>query len=85
MRGRWRTFSLLLMLLGGCASRTSDVWTKPGVTDSDRQRDQRECLAQAVDPSEPLGGPLGNVVHLDRGLYEACMAQRGYTLSNERE
>jgi hypothetical protein len=33
----------------------------------------------------PLGGPLGNVVHLDRGLYEACMAQRGYTLSNERQ
>jgi len=85
MRGLRRTLPLLLMLLDGCASRTSDVWTKPGVTDADRQRDQRDCLALAVDPAAPLGGPLGNVVHLDRGLYEACMAQRGYTLSNERE
>jgi hypothetical protein len=32
---------LLLMLVGGCASGTSEVWTfqKQGVTDADRQRE----------------------------------------------
>jgi len=70
---------LLLMLLGGCASAASEVRTKPGVTDAERQRDQRECLSEAIDTSAPLEGPIGNLVHLDRPTYAACMARRGYT------
>jgi hypothetical protein len=53
------------------------------VTDVDRQRDQRECLADAVDVTNAFWGPQGHYIHLDRGLYETCMARRGYTLSNE--
>jgi len=83
MRGLWRTLPLLLMLLGGCAYRAPDVWTKPGVTDVDRERDQRACFADAMDPTSGFMGPQGHYIHLDRGLYETCMARRGYTLSNE--
>jgi len=77
---------LLLMLVGGCASRTTEVWMfqKPGMTDAERQRDQRECFSEAIDPTEPFEGPIGNLVRLDRGTYEACMARRGYTLRIER-
>ena len=77
-------FPFLLMLLGGCASGTSKVWTKPGVTDVERQRDQRECLAEGIDPAAPPPGLLGNFIHFDRGLYETCMARRGYTLSERQ-
>jgi len=77
---------LLLMLVGGCASGKSEVWTfqKQGVTDADRQRDQRECLSEAIDTTEPLFGPIGNFVPLDRRAYETCMARRGYTLRIQR-
>jgi hypothetical protein len=84
MRGLWHTVPWLL-ILGGCVSHTPDVWTKPGVTDVDRERDRRECLAEAIDPTSGFLGPQGHYIHLDRGLYEACMARRGYTLSNERQ
>jgi hypothetical protein len=77
-------FPFLLMLLAGCASGTSKVWTKPGVTDVERQGDQRECFAEGIDPTAPLPGPLGNYIHLDRGLYETCMARRGYTLGERQ-
>jgi hypothetical protein len=77
---------LVLMLVGGCASRTTEVrmFQKPGMTDPERQRDQRECLSEAIDTTESLEGPIGNLVHLDRGTYEACMERRGYTLRIER-
>jgi hypothetical protein len=75
---------LLLMLVSGCAYRTSEVWTKPGVADVDRQRDHRECLADAVDVTNAFWGPQGHYIHLDRGMYETCMTRRGYTLSSEQ-
>lgn len=85
MRELLCTLALLLMLLAGCASRTSEVWIKPGVTDVDRQLDRHECISEAICPDDALGGPLGNLVHIDRGLYETCMTRRGYTRSNERQ
>jgi hypothetical protein len=85
MRELWRTLPLQLMLLAGCASRTSEVWTKPGVTDVDRQRDQRECVNEAICPDDALAGPVGSLVHIDRGMYETCMARHGYARSNQRQ
>ena len=85
MRELWRTLPLLPLLLAGCASRTSEVWTKPGVTDVDRQRDHRECIEEAICPDDALGGPLGSLVHIDRGMYQACMARRGYAPSDNRQ
>jgi hypothetical protein len=74
----------LLLLLGGCAPRMSSerwIFQKAGMTDAQRRQDQRECLTQAIDPTGPLR--LGEFIRLDRAIYEACMAQRGYTLRIE--
>jgi len=68
--------SLALVLLGGCASSTSDSWVKAGSTEADRGRDTADCLREA---RRVMPGREGPSVSVDQDRYRDCMMARGYT------
>lgn len=73
---RLRLLPVLLVLLGGCASTSSDSWTKPGMTQEQLGRDRTECLTEARQVTPSIDGPR---MQLNYPRYERCMADRGYT------
>jgi len=70
-----RTF-VALVLLGGCASSTSDAWVKTGTTEAERGRDTADCLRVARRVTPGRDGPSTSV---DQDRYRECMHGRGYT------
>ncbi|HWU40524.1 MAG TPA: hypothetical protein VN203_22985 [Candidatus Acidoferrum sp.] len=70
--------SLGLGLVNGCASSTSEGWTKPGMTREQLGRDTSECL---LDASKMVTGPGGSHQVVDQPRYRNCMAGRGYTVA----
>ncbi len=74
---------LALASLAGCATAPAERWLfeKPGATEAERKRDQQECFTQAVDAVTTRPGLM---MKMDRAAYRACMEQRGYTLSAEK-
>jgi hypothetical protein len=71
----------LLIVLGvfaGCASSTTEGWTKPGATEEQVNRDSADCLfdARSVVP----GGRRGPEMVVNQDRYRQCMASRGYTV-----
>ena len=69
---------LSLGLLAGCATQARLVFDKPGVTDADRQRDQKECGLASADDTD--SSHLLLVYGIDRDAYVSCMTARGYTV-----
>ena len=67
---------VMLALLGGCASTSSDGWTKPGMTQEQLGRDRTECLTEARQVTPSVDGPR---MKLNYPRYEKCMADRGYS------
>ena len=63
--------------LSGCASSTSEGWTKPGMTQEQLGRDTSECL---LDASKMTTGPDGPRQVVDQPRYRNCMVGRGYTV-----
>ena len=61
--------------LAACAS-SGDTWTKPGVTEEQRDRDTLDCLTEARRVTPSPGGPVAQV---DQDRYRRCMTDRGYT------
>lgn len=72
---------LVLLLLGGCASSTSDAWVKAGTTEEDRGRDTADCLRAARRVAPGRDGPTTSV---DQDRYRECMHGRGYTAGPAR-
>jgi hypothetical protein len=67
---------IVLIEIAGCASSTSDTWTKPGVTEQERGRDTLDCLTEARRVTPGPGGPVEQV---NQDRYRRCMMDRGYT------
>ncbi|HSE03211.1 MAG TPA: hypothetical protein VLK35_03560 [Methylomirabilota bacterium] len=67
---------LLLGVVAGCASSSSDGWTKPGATADEIKRDSADCLLKAQTVAPGREGPRTIV---DQERYRQCMANRGYT------
>jgi len=69
-----------LVMLGACASSAPPrlVYDKPGVSDADRKRDERECTTASVGTPRP-DVSLG-VIRIDRDAVDSCMKARGYTV-----
>jgi len=72
---------LVLVFLSRCAFGKADVWTRPDVTASPSSAISVNASLTRLTRQTPFGSG-GYYIHLDRGTYETCMAQRGYTLSN---
>ena len=66
----------MTMIVGGCAT-SRGTYDKPGLGDTERRRDEAECLRAAVG-SEDFRFLLLPIT-IDREAYERCMQQRGYT------
>ena len=66
-------------LMAGCATSDSGqiVFTKAGVSATDRQKDDTECLRSStgVDDQTRIVVPF----QVDRAAYTKCMEARGYT------
>jgi hypothetical protein len=62
--------------LAGCAASSGDTWTKPGVTEQQRNRDTLDCLTEAKRVTPGPGGPVEQV---NQDRYRRCMTDRGYT------
>lgn len=63
-----------VLVLAGCAGQR--VWTKPGATAQDFERDKWECQAQAGQTSAGMGD-LGNA-WLVKDLTMDCLRMRGW-------
>jgi hypothetical protein len=72
----------VMVALTGCASSSSDTWTKPGVTEQQRGRDTLDCLTEAKRVTPGVGGPPVETVNQDR--YRRCMMERGYVSGPSR-
>jgi hypothetical protein len=64
-------------LLGGCATGRI-AWDKPGVSQTERERDENTCLRTAIGTDG--GGQLLVPYCIDREVYTRCMETRGYTV-----
>jgi hypothetical protein len=73
---------IVLGVLAGCASSSSEGWTKPGATEEQANRDSAECLfdAQSTVP----GGSSGPRMVVNQDRYRQCMANRGYTAGSTK-
>ena len=72
----------IVVILTGCGSAAQYVYSKPGVTEEQRERDKAECLFGSTETVPGRDGP-GRRVNTAR--YERCMADRGYTLEKATE
>ncbi len=73
---------LSLDLLGGCATQQRLVFDKLGVTAADRQRDEDQCVRNAI--TQDTDGRLLTLIVIDRDAYTRCMQTRGYTMRPAR-
>ena len=69
--------ALAAAMLAGCATQRI-AWDKPGVTQTERQRDENACLRAALGADG--GGQLLAPYCIDRETYTRCMEGRGYTV-----
>ncbi len=67
---------VLVPLVAGCAT-SRIAYTKPGVTDEERKRDQTECLKSAIGHDDGRGHILEPVT-IDRDVFQGCLENRGY-------
>ncbi len=75
MSHRWVLAAVLLT--AGCASADPYVYTKPGATTEQKERDKTDCL---FDSRITTQGPSGPQMRVDQDRYRRCMADKGYTL-----
>jgi len=69
---------MVAVTVAACGPAVRYVYTKPGVTAEQRQRDESECTQQAMIA---VGGGYGyGSAHqiLDQGRLNRCMTSRGY-------
>jgi hypothetical protein len=84
--GRRTAMSVTIALLGaaallaGCATGRI-AWDKPGVTQTERERDESACLRAAIGTDG--GGQLLAPYCIDREVYTQCMETRGYTVRSK--
>jgi hypothetical protein len=64
-------------LLVGCASSPKVVFSKPGVSAADRERDENACLRSSIglDDQSRIMVPFD----VDRSAFQSCMVGKGYT------
>lgn len=75
MNTRW--FLAAVLLMTGCASSDPYVYTKPGATTEQKERDKTDCL---FDSRVTTQGPDGPQIRVNQDLYRRCMTDKGYTL-----
>jgi hypothetical protein len=63
-------------LLAGCATSSRVVYTKPGVSAAERERDENACLRSSIglDDEQRILTPF----EIDRSIFRSCMEARGY-------
>ncbi len=67
----------LAVLVTGCATGRV-AYTKPGVSDAERKRDQAECVQASLDHSSWQPHIL-LLVTIDREAFVKCIEGRGYS------
>ena len=72
-----RLFLTAVLLVAACASSDSYVYTKPGATTEQKERDKTDCL---FDSRVTTQGPDGPQIRVNQDRYRRCMADKGYTL-----
>jgi hypothetical protein len=72
-----RSFLAVLLLVGGCAGTDAYVYTKPGATTEQKERDKTDCLFDARTTTQ---GPDGPQMRVNQDRYRRCMTDKGYTL-----
>jgi hypothetical protein len=72
------TAVLVAASLMACSAIGRSRYDKPAVTDAERQRDQAECAQASITAGGVRRGFA--LFRVDRGDYERCMTERGYTL-----
>jgi hypothetical protein len=75
MNTRW--FLAAVLLMTGCASSDPYVYTKPGATTEQKERDKTDCL---FDSRETTQGPSGPQITINQDRYRRCMTDKGWTL-----
>ncbi len=78
MRSAAIALVMVALAVAACGPAVRYVYTKPGVTAEQRQRDESECTQQAM---VTVGGGYGyGSAHqtLDQSRLNRCMTSRGY-------
>jgi len=65
-----------VVFLAGCAT-SRVIYTKPGVTDAERRRDEAACIQQALGHQERTH--IGLLYAIDREEFVKCLEARGYS------
>ncbi len=84
MRFRHGFLLVALAVMAGCAAGAEFVYTKPGVTEQQRERDKYECL---VESTETVSGGYGGgpTRRVDTDRFQRCMQARGYEVKTKAE
>jgi hypothetical protein len=69
-----RSFLAAVLLVTGCASADQYVYTKPGASTEQKERDKTDCL---FDSRVTTQGPE---IRVNQDRYRRCMTDKGYTL-----
>jgi hypothetical protein len=72
-----RSFLTAVLLVTGCASADQYVYTKPGATTEQKERDKTDCLFDSRVTTQGLDGPQ---IRVNQDRYRRCMTDKGYTL-----
>jgi len=75
MNTRW--FLAEVLLVAGCAGSDQYVYTKPGATTEQKERDKTDCLFDSKVTTQGSGGPQ---ITVNQDRYRRCMTDKGYTL-----
>ncbi len=82
MRIAMTTTILVMTILSGCATQSRApqrmIYEKPGVAESERQRDETECMGTASAGGRPFTG-IG-LLRINRDVFDQCMKSRGYSV-----
>lgn len=80
MKAKWlHIFVTLAVVVTGCASQRV-AYTKPGVTEAERRRDETACLQRSLGGHPERVHILAPVV-IDREVFTSCLESRGYSAS----
>ena len=71
-----RSLLAAVLLVGGCAG-ADYVYTKPGTTTEQKERDKNDCLFDSRMTVQSREGPG---IQVNQDLYRRCMTDKGYTL-----
>ena len=71
-----RSLLTAVLLMGGCAG-ADYVYTKPGATTEQKERDKNDCLFSS---RMPVQSPWGPGFRVNQDLYRRCMTDKGWTL-----